>query len=119
MTSPFSTKSGKTLFSHQISSEDAALLVKQKQGQWMDDFSSDICEYYYYLLNDKTILSTPAGPDAYIYEPYDAFIDHMEETYIAKKLSKERPLILTKRLANGKSIQVEKIFGDEIDRLKA
>ncbi len=119
MTNSFSTKSGKTLFSRQISSEDAALLVKQKQGQLLDDYSSDICEYYRYLLNDGAVVNIPAGPDAYIYEPYDAFIDHMEETYIAKKLSKERPFLLTKRLANGNSIQVEKIYGDEIDRLKA
>ncbi len=117
MTNSFSTKSGKTLSSHHISAEDANLLVKKKEGQLLDDYSSEICEYFYYLLNDGKVVHIPAGPDAYIYEPYDAFIEHMEEYHIAKKISKERPFKLIRRLPNDKTIQIEKIFKDKIAHL--
>jgi hypothetical protein len=65
------------------------------------------------------VVHIPLGLEGTIYEPFDVFIEHMEESHIAKKISKERPFKLTRRFANGKSIQMEIMYGDEIGRLKA
>jgi hypothetical protein len=110
----FYTKSGLIVTFLEIPNSEGRRLVEENGGFLMEQYSNSQCESYYYLLNDKRIVNIPLGPDAYIYEPYDAFIEHMEESHIAKKLSKERPFRLIRHLPNDKTIEVEKVPKDEI-----
>lgn len=117
MTYSFLTKKGLRLTLQRIPIEDAKNIVKNLHGRLLEEYSNDICESYYFDLEDGRVVHIPLGLEGTIYEPYDAFIEHMEESHIAKKISKKRPFKLIRRLPDDKTIQIEKIFKDEIAHL--
>jgi len=115
----FATKSGLMLSSFRIARNEGLILLEKFQGQKLEEYSSSRCDYYYYLLNDGRILFLPQGPEVYIYEPYNAFLAHMEETHIAKHIPNTPPFQRIKHLPGGRKIFSTVISKEEAELLCA
>jgi hypothetical protein len=79
-------KSGNTLTIEQIDAQLADKLLEQLNGKILTEYSSDTCEYYYYLLEDNRVVHCPAGPDRYLCYPFEAFVEYKENNSIFKKI---------------------------------
>lgn len=102
VTRSFQTKSGQLVTFHEITISEAKRLIHEKEGQLLHEYSNHHCESYFYLLNDSTVVHIPLGLAASVYEPYDAFVAHMNESNISKKISQV-------------SKQPQREFGDPYD----
>ncbi len=94
------------------------MLVETHEGKLLEWYSSGLCEFYYYLLNDSRVVNIPAGFEGYVYEPYDAFLSHMEDTFFMKRIPGTYPIPRVKRLPGFQKIDYEYVDQAEVDRLR-
>jgi len=118
-THSFLTESGLTLNVTIISVEDGLTLIERLQGKELKQYAIPACYVQYYLLNDGSVLHLYEAPDATIYEHYNAFLAHMEETHIAKHIPNNPPFQRIKHLPGGRKIYATVISKEEAESLCA
>lgn len=126
----FVTPSGLTLIKTKIPFEKGKKYIKTHQGQLLKQFSSSHCHFYYYLLNDNRVVGFTGldpdydevvdfyGPEAAVYEPYEAFLSYMED-FPMKRIPYSYPIPRVKRLPGGRKIHFTAIDKDELEKLRA
>lgn len=118
-THSFLTESGLTLNVTRISVEEGLPLIERLQGKELKQYAIPACYVQYYLLNDGSVLHLYEAPDATIYEPYEVFLAHMEETHIAKHIPNNPPFQRIKHLPGGRKIYATVISNEEAELLCA
>lgn len=118
-THSFLTHTGLQLNVTRIPVEDGLTLIESLQGKELKQYAIPACYVQYYLLNDGSVLHLYEAPDATIYEPYEAFLAHMEETHIAKHVPNNPPFQRIKHLPGGRKIFATVIGKEEAELLCA
>lgn len=118
-THSFVIESGLTLSYTVIPIEEGFALLEAQHGKELSQFSIPACESYFYLLDDNRVLHLPQSLEATIYEPYEAFLAHMEETHMAKHVPNNPPFQRIKHLPGGRKIFATAISNEEAELLCA
>ena len=109
------TQNGSTLHLIRVTAKEGSNLIEKHNGKLLKEYSNPAHNSHFYVLEDKRVVHIPLGPEATLYEPYNAFLEHIEETNIQKKINSSLVKKLV-RLPNNDEVEYTIIKGEELQK---